>query len=65
MCHELWRCRQAGCTDADTELRRQGFLADLRRVTGFPVHRFQRLTICVAATAATATSTIHTWRATS
>jgi hypothetical protein len=58
--HELCRCRQAGCTDPDTEARRRRFLADLARVTEphpVPVNRIRWLLAT-----STATSTTSTWR---
>ncbi|MBM4011844.1 MAG: hypothetical protein FJ286_10755 [Planctomycetes bacterium] len=61
MCHELSRCRQAGCTDTDTEVRRQAFLFDLAKATREPLHRFRSL-VSVAANA-TAVVTTNTWRA--
>lgn len=60
MCHSLSQCRQ-GCTDPDTEVRRQRFLDDLKRAAGpqpVTVHRIRWVF-----TTNTATSTIYRfWR---
>lgn len=59
MRHELCQCRQAGCTDPDTEARRAQFLADLARATepaSQPANRLRWLL-----TASTATSIITPW----
>ena len=60
MIHALCRCRQAGCTDTETEVLRQRFLLDLEQGTKpqpLPVNRIRW-----AMPATTATSTSTTWR---
>ena len=60
MFRKLCQCRQAACTDRDTEARRLRFLTDLARVTESqpaPVNRIR----WVMATS-TASSTITAWR---
>jgi hypothetical protein len=62
MSHELSQCRQAGCTDAETELLRRAFVADLARAMQprrVPVNRI-RLALA-ATTAVTSTSTFTPW----
>ncbi len=61
MIHELSQCRQAGCTDPETERSRIFFLAALAEAmkpdpVSFPWS--------VTGTVATATSTINTWSTT-
>lgn len=59
MSPELCRCRQAGCSDPDTEVRRRRFLDELERATKpqtVPVNRIRW-----AFTTSTATSTFHTF----
>jgi hypothetical protein len=58
--HGLWQCRQAACTDVETEARRRRFVADLARLTEpqpVPVNRIRW-----ALTTSTATSSHTTWR---
>jgi hypothetical protein len=58
--HGLCRCRQAGCTDADTEARRVRFLRDLQRATEpqpVPVNRIRWA--ITTSTASTTTSTLR------
>jgi hypothetical protein len=58
--HGLSQCRQAACTDVETEARRRRFVADLARLTEpqpVPVNRIRW-----ALTTSTATSTTTTWR---
>jgi hypothetical protein len=56
--HELSQCRQAGCTDSETERSRIMFLAALAEAVKPEPASFPW---SVAGTAATATSTITTW----
>ena len=60
MIHGLWQCRQAACTDVETEARRRRFVADLARLTEpqpVPVNRIRWALIT-----STATSSTTTWR---
>lgn len=61
MSHELCQCGQeAGCTDPDTEARREQFLRDLNRATEQPPVPVNRIRWVL--TTSTATSTINTMR---
>ena len=60
MFHGLWQCRQAACTDVETEARRRRFVADLARLTEPQPQPVNRLRWVMTAT--TATSTTSTWR---
>ncbi len=60
MFHSLSQCRQAACTDADTEARRVRFLRDLQRATEpqpVPVNRIRWA--ITTSTASTTTSTLR------
>ena len=58
--HALCRCRQAACTDRDTETRRLRFLTDLARVVESQPAPVNRIRWIVATS--TASSTTSTWR---
>ena len=61
MSNVLSQCRQAACTDAETELLRRAFLADLAKAMQ-PRHvPVNRVLIALAATSSTAAS----WRSAS
>ncbi len=62
MIHELCQCRQAGCTDSDTEGRRAKFLEELwaaERAMQRPPQSVNRIVEVLAAS--TASSTAETW----
>ena len=61
MSHELSQCRQAGCTDAETELLRRAFLADLAKATKPQPGPGNRVLIALAVTSSTAAN----WRSAS